>query len=52
MSRVKKFISGTKIVPNCIDTQNNLKNLYNMNTKTKEKGAEILRLHISFGKLE
>lgn len=34
------------------DAQNNFKNLYNMNTKTKEKVAEIPRLHISFGEFE
>lgn len=40
------------MVLNCIDTQNNTKNLYNMNTRTKEKVAEIPRLHISFGEFE
>lgn len=35
-----------------VDTQNNLKNLCNMNTKTKEKVATIPRLHISFGEFE
>lgn len=35
-----------------VDTQNSIKNLYNMNTKTKENAAEILRLHISFGEFE
>ena len=39
------------MVLNRIDTQNSIKNLYNMNTKTKENVAEILRLHIPFGEL-
>ena len=52
MSKVKECISGTKMVLNRIDTQNRIKNLYNMNTKTKENVAEILRLHIPFGEFE
>jgi|GEM_PF-4419272 len=40
------------MVLKCIDARNNLKNLYNMNTKTKENVAKILRLHISFGEFE
>lgn len=40
------------MVLNRIDTQNSIKNLYNMNTKTKENVAEILRLHIPFGEFE
>lgn len=43
---------GTIMVLNRIDTQNNFKNSYNMNMKTKEKVAEIPRLHISFGEFE
>lgn len=43
---------GTIMVLKGVDTQNNLKNLYNMNMKTKEKVAEIPRLHISFGEFE
>ncbi len=35
-----------------IYTQNNFKNMYNMNTKTKENVVEILRLHISFEEFE
>ncbi len=49
---IKKKVCGTIMVLNRIDTQNNLKNRYNMNTKTKENAAEILRLHISFGEFE
>lgn len=52
MSKVKECISGTKMVLNRINTQNSIKNLYNMNTKTKKNVAEILRLHISFGEFE
>ena len=52
MSKVKEYISGTKLVLNRIDTQNSIKNLYTMNTKTKENVAEILRLHIPFGEFE
>lgn len=36
------------MVLNHIDTPNNNKNSYNMNTKTKEKAAEILQSHSSF----
>lgn len=43
---------GTIMVLKGVDTQDNLKNLYNMNMKTKEKVAEIPRLHISFGEFE
>lgn len=43
---------GTIMVLKGVDTQYNLKNLNNMNTKTKENLAEILRLHISFGEIE
>ena len=43
---------GTIMVLKGVDTQDNLKNLYNMNTKTKEKVAEIPRLHIPFGEFE
>lgn len=37
------------MVLNRIDTQNNLKNSYNMNTKSKENADEIPRLHSSWG---
>lgn len=40
------------MVLNCIDTPNNDKNLYNMNTKTREKVAEILQSHLSFEEFE
>lgn len=40
------------MVLNRFDTQNNLKDLYNMNTKMKENGARIPRLHISFEEFE
>lgn len=43
---------GTIMVLKRMDTQHNLENLYNMNTKTKENAAEILRLHISFEEFE
>lgn len=43
---------GTIMVLNQTDTQNNFKNLYNMNTKTKKNMAEIPRLHISFEEFE
>lgn len=39
---------GTIMVLKRIYTQYNLKNVYNMNTKTKENVVEILRIHISF----
>ena len=35
-----------------IDTQNNLKNLYNMNTRIQGNVAEIPQLHISFEEFE
>ena len=40
------------MVLNHIDTFNNNKNSYNMNTKTKEKAVEILQSYISFGEFE
>lgn len=40
------------MVLNHIDTSNNNKNSYNMNTKTKEKVAEILQSYISFEEFE
>lgn len=40
------------MVLNSVDTLNNIKNIYNMNTKTEENVAKILRLHISFGEFE
>lgn len=40
------------MVLNCIDTSNNDKNSYNMNTKTKEKTAEIPQSHLSFEEFE
>lgn len=35
-----------------IDTLKSVKNLYNMNTKSREKCVEILRIHIFFGEAE
>lgn len=40
------------MVLNRIDTPDNHKNSYNMNTKTREKVAEILQSHISFEEFE
>ena len=48
----KEKACGTIMVLKGVGTQNNLKNSYNMNTKSKEKVAEIPRLHISFGEFE
>jgi len=36
------------MVLNRIYTPNNLKNMYNMNTRTQGNAAEIPQLHISF----
>lgn len=36
------------MVLNCIDTPNNNRNSYNMNTKIKGKVAEISQSHLSF----
>ena len=43
---------GTIMVLNHIDTPNNNKNSYNMNTKTKGKAAEIPQSHLSFEEFE
>lgn len=40
------------MVLNCIDTPNNNRNSYNMNTKTKEKVPEIPQSHLSFEEFE
>ena len=43
---------GTIMVLNCNNTSNNYKDLYNMNTKTREKVAEILQSHLFFEEIE
>ncbi len=40
------------MVLNCIDTPNDNKNSYNMNTKTKEKVAETPQSYLSFEEFE
>ena len=46
------IVHGTIMVLNYIYTPKNDKNSYNMNTKIKEKVAEILQSHLFFEEFE